>query len=102
MGQRGEGQRQQKCHERRRPSDAGVNHAGGWRCDREEAMRLTHGARALSLLSVVLVGSPVSAENFPSRPIRVIVSSSAGGLQDQLARGVADGLRALWGQQLVI
>lgn len=43
-----------------------------------------------------------SAENYPARPIRVLVGYAAGGVNDLVARAVAPGLSARLGQQMVV
>ena len=47
-------------------------------------------------------GVAIAAENFPARPIRMIVPSGAGGVTDVLGRVVAHRLGASLGQQVVI
>ncbi len=42
------------------------------------------------------------AEGFPSKPVRLIVPVPAGGLQDALARAVAQGVARIWGQSIVV
>ena len=55
----------------------------------------------LSLQALVLSGA-VLAENFPSRPVRMIVPFPPGGSTDLVARVAAQKLSELWGQQVVI
>lgn len=43
-----------------------------------------------------------SAQTFPSRPVRIIVPVTAGGLSDLLARQTAQELAKLWGQQVIV
>ncbi len=43
-----------------------------------------------------------AAENFPVRPVRMIVPFPAGGPTDALARAVAQKLAEAWGQQVVV
>ncbi len=43
-----------------------------------------------------------SAQTFPSRPARIIVPVTAGGLSDLLARQIAQELAKLWGQQVIV
>jgi tripartite-type tricarboxylate transporter receptor subunit TctC len=58
------------------------------------------------LLITVLCLAPtlhaVAADNFPSRPIRLIIPSGAGGVTDILARHIAPKLGDALGQQVVI
>src|SRR5256885_2228076 len=42
------------------------------------------------------------AQSYPSRPIRLIVPSQAGGGADIVARAIAQKLTETWGQQVVI
>jgi len=42
------------------------------------------------------------AQNYPSKPVRVLVASSAGSNPDTIARVVADGLTQVFGQQVVV
>jgi tripartite-type tricarboxylate transporter receptor subunit TctC len=47
-------------------------------------------------------GELATAQSYPSRPVRVIVPFPPGGVNDILARIVADKLQAKWGQPVVI
>ena len=47
-------------------------------------------------------GTPVMAAEFPSRPVKFIVSWSPGGGADALARQLAKGLNEKWGQPVVV
>ena len=44
----------------------------------------------------------IAADNYPSRPIRLVVPSGAGGITDILARSIAPRLSDTLGQQVVI
>lgn len=61
-------------------------------------------ALALAGLGCVLPGSAVADESagYPNRPVRLIVSYAAGNVTDTLARVVADGLSAKWGQAVTV
>ncbi|MFL6946837.1 MAG: hypothetical protein ACJ8FU_01415 [Xanthobacteraceae bacterium] len=57
----------------------------------------------LSLLALVLLVAPLArAQDYPSRPIRLIVSSPAGSLVDVLSRLLAQDVSARLGQSIVI
>lgn len=58
--------------------------------------------KVVAMAVAVLLPSLVRAQNYPDRPIRVIVPVPAGGTPDVVARMVAPGLSSLLGQQLVI
>ena len=55
---------------------------------------------ALALL--LAAASPVPAQEFPNKPVRVIASSSAGGISDIFIRIVGEELHKKWGQPLVV
>jgi tripartite-type tricarboxylate transporter receptor subunit TctC len=60
---------------------------------------------ALSFVVAVvaaLLAGPAAADDYPSRPIRVITTSSAGGLSDIFMRVLNDALRERLGQPLII
>src|SRR5258708_17656816 len=53
--------------------------------------------------TVAIVGSnPAPAQTFPSRPVTIVVPFAAGGPIDTLARVMAERMRALLGQPVVI
>src|SRR5262245_63875973 len=53
-------------------------------------------------LCVALAAAPTSAQEFPSRPVRIIVPFSPGGAVDGPTRVVAQELTKRLGQQVVI
>jgi tripartite-type tricarboxylate transporter receptor subunit TctC len=57
---------------------------------------------ALSAVAVVTASSPSRAQDYPNKPIRLIVVTAAGGLMDVVARVLADNLDKSLGQRLVI
>jgi len=54
------------------------------------------------LLALMLVGAPASAQDYPTRPITLVVPYAAGGGNDVLARVVAEKMSKALGQQIVI
>ena len=59
--------------------------------------------RVLLLLLVFLVSPPVSfAQQFPDRPVKIIVPYTAGGGTDVVARALAQQLYELWKQPVVV
>ena len=58
---------------------------------------------ALCLVSCALcLGMSAQAQTFPSKPVRWVVPSSAGGANDVLARIVGAKLTQFWGQQVIV
>ena len=64
-------------------------------------MRLRLGLAALAAL-VLLAAGPASAEDYPVRPIRVIVTASAGGTTDILARWIGQGFGEDTGHTIIV
>jgi tripartite-type tricarboxylate transporter receptor subunit TctC len=54
------------------------------------------------LIATVFAGPPVAAQNFPSAPVKLVVTTGAGASPDVIARIVADGLSRRWGQQVFV
>src|SRR3954468_1023877 len=56
-----------------------------------------------ALLAVLTVnGAAVAADNFPSRPVTIIVPFSAGGPSDAMARILAERMKASLGEAVLI
>ncbi len=58
--------------------------------------------RALAAIAAAIVAGPVSAQNYPAKPIRIVVSTSAGGVTDLTARILGNSITAKTGQTVVI
>ncbi len=56
----------------------------------------------LALLAALLLALPSHAQNYPNRPVRIIVPLSAGGGMDTVARGLAQKLGDTFGQNFVV
>jgi tripartite-type tricarboxylate transporter receptor subunit TctC len=59
-------------------------------------------AMAMVLSMLALLAAQSSAQQYPSRPVRVIVPFAAAGPTDYVARIVAQKLTEAWGQQFVV
>src|SRR6266487_3733914 len=58
----------------------------------------------LALMVVLALATPARAEepNYPSRPVKIVVSAPPGGGVDIVARVIADRLAKMWGQPFVV
>jgi len=57
---------------------------------------------ALAAAGAVLVATPTFADDWPSRPVRMVNTFAAGGTADVLTRTVADHLSSVFGQQFYV
>jgi tripartite-type tricarboxylate transporter receptor subunit TctC len=63
------------------------------------------GLSAVVIVAVAALGlslNVASAQSYPGKPVRLVVPFAAGGSADVAARGLAQWLSELWGQQVVI
>jgi len=63
---------------------------------------MRHRLAAAFLSVAVLAAGAASAEEFPARPIRVIVNFTAGGTTDILARWIAQGFTENTGHAIIV
>jgi len=64
---------------------------------------MRHHLRSIALACLcALASTPLAAQEFPSRPIRIVVPFPAGGPTDILARIVAQKMQQDWGQPVVV
>jgi tripartite-type tricarboxylate transporter receptor subunit TctC len=56
----------------------------------------------LAALVSVSVPAALGAQDYPNRPIRIVIPVTAGGLMDVLARLVGERLQAKWGQPIIV
>ncbi|MBM3485613.1 MAG: tripartite tricarboxylate transporter substrate binding protein [Alphaproteobacteria bacterium] len=57
---------------------------------------------AFGLVALVVGAAPSAAQDYPAKPIRIIVPYPAGGGNDLLARVIGEHLTRVWGQPVVI
>jgi tripartite-type tricarboxylate transporter receptor subunit TctC len=64
---------------------------------------LRRAALALCMISLIIgITDPAFAQTFPTRPVKFVIPFPPGGINDVLARIMADKLHARWGQPVVI
>lgn len=61
-----------------------------------------HQAKLVLMAGALLVSTAVAAQDFPNKPVRIIVPFSAGGATDIVTRVVAQKLTEAWGQTMVV
>ncbi len=59
-------------------------------------------SRVCVALALLVAASIARSEEFPSRPVKIIVQTAAGSSLDVMARLVAEPLAQLWGQQVIV
>ena len=65
-------------------------------------MTIWRGMIAAAAFALVFVQTPANAQDWPSKPVRILVGFGAGGGTDVATRVVADGLSKVLGQQFVV
>jgi tripartite-type tricarboxylate transporter receptor subunit TctC len=56
----------------------------------------------LLILALVAAAGPASAQDYPTRPIKALTTTSAGGISDVFMRALGDELLKRWGQPIVV
>jgi tripartite-type tricarboxylate transporter receptor subunit TctC len=57
---------------------------------------------AAVVCTLLCLGGTASAQDYPTRPVRVVIAFSPSGAIDILGRFIADRLSQMWGQQVVV
>src|SRR4051794_4693447 len=70
--------------------------------DLSEEARMDAMKRAALGVALALTSGMAAAQGFPSKPVRIIVSHSAGGPPDVATRGLAPALSQAMGQPFVV
>src|SRR5207249_9534367 len=56
----------------------------------------------LGLLVLLVIGLPAAAQEWPDKPVKIVLGVPPGGGLDVLARGLAAELSAKWGKAVVV
>ena len=64
--------------------------------------RVMHVVSAAAFAAIVCMPVPVSAQQYPARPVRLIVGFAAGGATDIAARALAQKVSETLGQQVIV
>lgn len=65
-------------------------------------MKTAKGLTGFALIAALFTYGPVAAQNFPQRPLRVIVPLAAGGGMDTVTRSLAGNLTEIFRQNVVV
>jgi tripartite-type tricarboxylate transporter receptor subunit TctC len=57
---------------------------------------------ALAVAAATLAATAAQAQDYPTRPVKIVIAFSASGAIDVLGRFIADHLSRMWGQQVVV
>lgn len=63
---------------------------------------LMRNPSALLIITALAAALPAAAQNYPTKPVRIVVVSTPGGSVDTLARAIAPRLAAKWNQQVLV
>jgi tripartite-type tricarboxylate transporter receptor subunit TctC len=58
--------------------------------------------RLIAFAGLAMFALPAQAQNFPNKPVRIIVAFPAGGATDVITRAVTQRLGEIWNQQIII
>src|SRR5437660_7287718 len=64
--------------------------------------RAGEAVKTLLALLWVLAAAPGFGQQFPSRPVKIVVPTSPGGATDALSRQIGARLSGLWGQPVIV
>jgi tripartite-type tricarboxylate transporter receptor subunit TctC len=73
--------------------------------EKREGRRVIIEMRSTTLIAALAAGmlfSPATAQEFPTKPIRVLTATSAGGTSDIFMRVLGDEIQKRWGQPLIV
>ncbi|MGZ5121007.1 MAG: Bug family tripartite tricarboxylate transporter substrate binding protein [Burkholderiales bacterium] len=57
---------------------------------------------AAAVCGILFFGAPVFAQDYPTKPVRIVVGFAAGGPTDVIARIIAQDMTAMWGQPVIV
>ena len=63
---------------------------------------MKRSAAIIALIVTAAAATPSRAQDYPSRPIRALTTTSAGGISDIFMRALGDEMLKRWGQPIVV
>jgi tripartite-type tricarboxylate transporter receptor subunit TctC len=63
---------------------------------------MKHAFRLIAVLAATLVATGAAAQNWPTKPVKIIVPFTAGSATDILARTFGQKLSDMWGQPVIV
>ena len=63
---------------------------------------MSNRLRVTAVLGSLLFGAAAHAQNFPTRPITIVVPAAPSGVSDVMARVLAKHFGDAWGQQVIV
>jgi len=66
------------------------------------AVRIDALRAGVAAFLIVLSAGMANAQNFPSKPVKLVVATTAAGLTDTVTRAIAQDLGKLWGQPAIV
>ncbi len=55
-----------------------------------------------AVCGTLFFGAPALAQEYPTKPVRIVVGFAAGGPTDVIARIIAQDMTAMWGQSVIV